>query len=361
MTDAPARGLAVGPANYAGQAHAWATAVSAHTPVPAWSFQRGPVRRGSFAFDASKTIPAPLFHLSLARGPRIRHLLRGTSHLALDGYQPFFRLFRSGVLGKDVGSLTRMGYQVALVAHGSDVRDPAQHLQREPFSHFREGDGSWRDAMAALSARNRAWADSLGLPLFVSTPDLLLDQPTATWLPVAVDVQRWAGPEDAGSRRVPRVLHLPSRRNPPIKGTQYVEPVLKELDLAGVIQWIEPTAVPHSQMPALIRSCDIVIDQLLIGSYGVAAVEAMAAGRVVIGRVSPDVAALMPEAPPIVDADPGTLESVIRGLAAEPSRIADLARLGVQFAQRWHSGLASARALAPFLGIDPPGRTPVRR
>ncbi|MFT3888607.1 MAG: hypothetical protein QM713_10650 [Arachnia sp.] len=344
--------LAIGPANYAGQAHMWARATQRALLVPSWSFTRGPVRRGGFSFPADVTIPAPLFHTGLLRGIGNRLLFDGTTHLAIDGYQPWFRLKRDGVLGADVRALMRRGLNVALIAHGTDVRDPALHRERLRWSFFNEGTEEWRQKLTAFSAMNRGFARELGLPLFVSTPDLLLDLPEATWIPVCVDIDAWAAPPVTLQRPVPRVLHIPSKRNPPIKGTQYIEPVMRKLEAEGLIEYVAPEgAVPHRTMPHFVRSVDIVVDQILSGCYGVAAVEAMAAGRVVVSSLAPDVAALMPEAPKLIDATPDTLEAVMRGILEDRDQARASAKATLAFAQYWHAGTGSAVALSRFLGI----------
>lgn len=342
--------LAIGPANYASQATAWAQAVKDNLDVDAWSFQRGPVRRGGFQFDADVTIPAPLFHTSAARRLRSRRLFRDTTHIALDGYQPYFRLFRKNVFGRDARWLERQGFSMALIAHGTDVRDPAAHQEREgQWSYFNEGTPEWRAHLRDFTARNRGYARDLGMPLFVSTPDLLFDLPDATWLPVCVDADDWASQELPLQRRQLRVLHLPSKKNPPIKGTQYVDPVLRRLHEEGIIEYVSPASTPHAQMRGLVQSCDVVVDQILFGSYGVAAVEAMAAGRLTIGRVSSEVRSLVPHPLPIVDANALTLETLVREIAADPAAWADQAAAGVPFVRAMHDGRASADAMAAWL------------
>ena len=44
--------------------------------------------------------------------------------------------------------------------------------------------------------------------------------------------------------------------------------------------------VPHTELVEMVKSADIVVDQLLLGSYGVFACEAMAAGRVTVGHIA---------------------------------------------------------------------------
>ena len=344
--------LAIGPANYAGQAHAWAEAVERHTAAHAWSFMRGPVRRGDFGFPADRVIHPFGFYLGIARGLRSRRLFRGTSHLALDGYATYFRRPRALTIKRDAAWWAAGGSAVPLIARGSAARSPPAHMARLPHSYFREGTEEWRVKLNVDSARNRSIADELGLPLFVSPPDLLLDQPTATWLPLSMDIYAWAAPRDnLLDRAVPRVLHLPSRRRPPIKGTHYVDPVLGELAAAGLIEYVSPESVPHREVRALVHSCDIVVDQILTGSYGVAAIEAMAAGRVLVGNLAPDVAELMPEVPIVVNADPDTLKEQVLRILEDREAARSHARRNLEFVRRWHDGRAAAAAMSSFLGL----------
>lgn len=345
--------LAIGPANYAGQAHAWAKAVERSHHIHADSFARGPVRRGEFAFDVDRRIPAPLFFAPLLRERRMRAFLRPYTHVALDGYQTFFQTPARRDLVADASFLRDEGFQVALIAHGSDIRKPDEHLARLENSYFAEGDEAYVEHHRQLSARNNAAAATLSLPQFVSTPDLLADQPEATWLPICLDVTEVSAGAPVLERRVPKVLHLPSRRTPPIKGTQYVDPVLRRLHDEGLVEYLSPEGgIPHGQVIDMVEHVDIVIDQLLAASYGVAALEALAAGRVVVGHLGDVTRAGMDEAPPIIDATPETLEAVIRRVVADREWAREQAAVGRPFVEEWHDGRRSAAQLAGFLGLD---------
>ena len=99
----------------------------------------------------------------------------------------------------------------------------------------------------------------------------------------------------------------------------------------------------------LMAQADVVIDQLLVGAYGVTAVEAMALGRSVICAVSDEVRRALPEDPPLVTATPETLEAAVHELIGDPDRYSELAARGREYARTWHDGRASAAALAPFV------------
>lgn len=343
--------LAIGPANYAGQAHAWAKAVERHLGVPADSFNRGPVRRHEFRFSTDREIPAPLFFAPLLRHARMKGFLHGYSHVILDGYQTFFQTPQRRDIGADATFLAGEGFQVALLAHGTDVRQPDDHMARNRYSYFHEGDESWRQDRRAMARSNLQVAEGSGLPLFVSTPDLLHDLPQSTWIPVVVDVDAFVCRTPVLRRAVPRVLHLPSKAVPPIKGTQYIRPVLQKLAAEGLIEDVQPGRVPHARMPDLIRSVDVVVDQLLTPTPGVATAEAMAAGRVVLSSMDAGTLQFMPEAPPLEAVDPQNLEQRLRCILDDREPFRERAVRGPVFARRWHDGRESANRLARFLGV----------
>lgn len=342
--------LAIGPANYAGQAHAWAQAVNRRLNAEAWSFTGRPLKGGGFDFDTDKAIHGLSMRMPVFRGARVRWLLRQTTHVALDGFRTFYRARQRGRFAGDARWLADRGYKVALIAHGTDVRSPEQHMARLEWSYFREAPDGWRRALEASSRENRDTARSAGLPLFFSTPDLALDLPGGTWLPVCVDIERWRTTAPLLERRVPRVLHVPSKSV--VKGTQHISRVLGELADEGVVDYVTPGRVPHAAMRDLVRGADIVVDQVLSGFYGVAAVEAMAAGRVVVGSLAPDVAALMPDVPGIISADPSTLRSAILSILDQREEMQETAQRNIGFVARWHDGRESADRLAEYLGAS---------
>lgn len=347
--------LAIGPANYAGQAYAWAEAVNTHLDASAYAFTPRRLRGDGFEFPAHRRIPAPYYYLPGARDLRAKHFLRDATHVILDGYRTMFYDRSPAAFERQAASLARRGLTVGLLAHGTDVRDPDAHIARNPQSYFNEGDADWLTRTRATTARNRATARAAGLPLFVSTPDMLYDLPEAIWVPVCLDVDVWASDHPLFAGRVPRVLFVPSQRTPPIKGTRYVDPVLRRLHERGLIDYVAPENVPHAQMRDLVKSVDVVVDQLLFGSYGVAAVEAMAAGRIVVGNICDLTSDLVPELPSIVTATPADFEDVILGLADRADELRDDAARNVAFVRRWHDGRVSASRLADFLGVSPTG------
>lgn len=351
--------LAIGPANYAGQAHQWAGAVRAHLTIDAFSFSYRPRPfrvgpRPAFSFPSDRQFPHPRTCTPFGRSIRRRGLGR-LPYVMLDGFIPVGEPLDAGIDG-DLRYLIRSGTGVAMVSHGSDLRHPDEHRSLFTQSYFDHAQPEWTALMRATVERNQGTLSHFPeVPLFVSTPDLLLHQPRAAWLPLCVGSELFEVPAlPLLQRDTPVVLHIPSRRDPPIKGTHLIDPVMQRLQSRGVIDYVSPKAVLHEEMLRLLASADIVIDQTLTGSYGLTAVEAMALGRVVVGHVAASVRAAMPEEPTIVDAAPDGLESAIMAIVDNRAHFTEFANRSRAFARKWHDGRAAASAVAHWLQLDPP-------
>ncbi len=342
--------LYVGPANYAGQGHAWARAAERLPGVGAVSMAA--VRQGDFAFPVDDAVPEPVYSLSRRWQRERRALLPRFTHVVVEAGRPLLgQLVRGGALA-EARWLAERGVAVAIVCHGSEIRLPSRHREREPWSPFTP-DWELTAVLEERAARLARGLDRLGLPVLVSTPDLLLDVPAATWLPVVVDVERWAGAGQRGvlEREVPVVVHAPSSSH--VKGSELAEPVLESLAARGLIEYRRVEGVPAADMPRVYGEADVVLDQLRIGNYGVAACEAMAAGRVVVSHVSEVVREHAREAAgadlPILEATADSLEQVLLDVLADRDRARALAAQGPAFVRTLHDGTRSAEVLSPFL------------
>lgn len=337
--------LGIGPANYAGQAAAWTRAVRDRLGVDARAFGDADVFQ--FPFDDPRRTVAPGDHV--AGAAQAAWLLDSYTHVLLDGFVPVTGGFVPGGTEGELDFLRRHGRVVGAICHGTEIRDPDRHMSRIPQSYYARAPREWTTRVRAIVQSNAAALARLGVPVLVSTPDLLLDVPTATWLPVVVDVEGWSGTRPVLADAVPRVLHAPSRSVPPIKGTELVEPALRSLHDEGLIEYVSAENLPHARMRELVSSVDVVVDQVVSGYYGVAAVEGMANGRLVVGYVADDVRALVADPVPVVDVHDGDVAATIREVLADRGRFAALAATGPIFARRWHDGQVSADVLARFL------------
>lgn len=353
LASTPVR-LVIGPANEAEQGFQWARATERSllgvTAVAMMGFDPG-----GYRVQADLAVPTAVYLRSKPWHDALEAFLRSCTHVIIESALPLLgRRYNSDVIA-EVRALRAAGVKVALLFHGSDVRLPSQHRREIPWSPFMNPDlpSAILEDKAALAA---SIVSELGGTVLVSTPDLLRYQPDAMWCPVVIDVDRWRVHRDDASARTgpPVVLHAPS--NPLIKGSHLIDPVLRRLESEGLIEYRRVQGLTYAQMKQQYAECDIVLDQFLIGSYGVAACEAMAAGCIVVGYVdSVTRLAVLQQTGhevPIVDATVDTLDTVLRLVIAEPVEVAlERRREAVRFVGDVHDGRRSAEALRGFLGV----------
>lgn len=344
IAEMPVR-LLIAPANYAGQSYQWARAVARHVPgVAAQNFKD---RRVANAYPSDLTLDRARYRGDLAWREYWRaHVLSTYTHVIVeaglpvlgDSIEPFHR---------HVTRLREAGLNVALLSHGSDARIPSVHAANERWAQYDAMDPVWVRALEALSRRNVEVYTSDPGPVFLSTPGLLEFVPNGTWLPLVIDVDRWRSDETVLERGRPVVAHAPSTKQ---KGSHHIDPVLTELDEQGLIEYRRVEGVPIDEMPRVYGTADIVVDQFGAADYGVAACEALAAGRVVVSHVAPKVRDHIRRETgldlPIVQADPETLRDVIVRLVHDRAEGRTAAASGPSFVETVHDGRLAADVLA---------------
>lgn len=344
--------LYIAPANFAAQGHSLARAVERLPEVGAVSMQ--PRSEGDYGFPVDYEVPVRVFSSSGTWGRKQRDAVgRGFTHVLVEAGRPLFGTAFDLDVEREIRWLMDRGVAVALISHGTDLRLPSRHAQSERWSPFRGDrlDPEWVRRLEATALRNRALGEELEVPLFVATPELLLDWPTATWLPIIVEPGRWHSDSQILTGRRPVVMHAPT--NPFVKGTTLIEPTLDRMADQGILDYRRVEHVRASEMPALYAHADIVLDQFALGIYATTGIEAMAAGRLVVAHLNAQVrdhiVKVTGQEPPVVEASPDTLEAVLDDIVARPEHYRRIASRGPAYVAAVHDGRLSAQVIAPFL------------
>ncbi len=222
--------------------------------------------------------------------------------------------------GFDLPFWKRRGKQIIMHHHGDDVR--------------RKGEGRLYNKFADA--------------ILVSTPDLLQWSPRATWLPNPIDLRRYqyVGTEDHEGNI--RILHAPSDRN--VKGTDHVIQAVKSLKEEGYeieLDLIE--GMPHREAVEHYRQADIVVDQLLVGWYGMLAIECMALGKPVCVYIKDELKSYLPEAP-LIATSPKSLKEDLKILIEDPPLRRKVGAKARSFADQVHDADKIAVRLAGIYG-----------
>ena len=295
-------------------------------------------RRSEFGFAVDETFGSPVSDHSLGW---LRFLLTRAARFGV--FQFYYGESLLGPLLWDVPLLKLTGRKVFLHFCGCDLRDAKRVIA--------SGAGGaceccWPMACARRKPRAKTAAMAQADGIFVSTPDLLEFAPDAELLPQPVDLAALDAtvadsPERPGADRPVRVAHAPSDRT--IKGTAHVVSAVERLRDRGVaIELVLIEGRSHREAARLCATCDLAVDQLLVGSYGRFAVEMMALGKPVICHLRGDLRRFYPRECPIIPAGVDDIGVVIADVAASPESWAEWGRRGRAYVEAVHDSRAVA-------------------
>ncbi len=154
-------------------------------------------------------------------------------------------------------------------------------------------------------------------------------------IPLAVNVHNipYAYPSDKSNQ--PTIIHAPTNRE--FKGSEYVEKAIADLNGKVPFNYRTIEKMSHDEAMKQYLKADIIIDQILCGTYGMLSVEAMAMGKVVVAYVRDDVRAQIPYELPIVTASPDTIRDVLLELVQNPEKRRQIGIAGRNFVKRYHA------------------------
>ncbi len=260
---------------------------------------------------------------------------------------------RHGVLPPfwDLPLLRSLGLRVYFTFHGSDIRMGRIHGEINPWSGLFVGPSVPEDDRIEKSLQViRTYADEM----FVTSVNYLAFVPDATYLPRVIDLSDLP-PLPPRARSVPVLVHAPTRRG--TKGTDLLLSILDQLRADGVdfeLRLLE--GVSHAEVMASLADADILLDNVVAGSYGIVSLEAMACSTVAVSSMSDAVIAAHPDVP-VVRITPDTAASVLGRLIPDVEDRRRLGGLGRAFVERVHDADRVAEQLVDRYRA---GRRPIR-
>ena len=117
---------------------------------------------------------------------------------------------------------------------------------------------------------------------------------------------RYSDPEPG---RPLRILHVPN--HPHFKGTRYLEAAIARRPLDHSIEFIVKSGISNAEVLEMMGQADVVVDQLIGGTFGLTALEAMANGKPVVVYLADPSIVLAPDECPIINANPETIDAVL--------------------------------------------------
>lgn len=264
-----------------------------------------------------------------------------TSHAAL--YKPL-----RPVAYLDLALLKRLGKQVVITTHGSDIRSPVLYMRevvsRGLYTVYTELPAErLRDEIK----RFRANRISKYANVIFSQPQYahLLKKPYEfLWLPV--NLESFSYRNQPTNR--PLIVHAPSARQH--KGTHHVLAVIDRLREEGQqFRFRLVEGLNNMQLRSLLSEAEIVIDQFE-PAIGLLSLEAMASGCVVTGGAVPG--CIFPKDLPVVTTTPNTLYQNLKHLLEHPQKRRRLADRGRRYVEHYHDYRVVSRRFLRMIGQD---------
>ena len=174
---------------------------------------------------------------------------------------------------------------------GSDIRNPEILFTINPYykNAFQNGyEYAFYESKKQSLINQKKFNGYGALPLVNPEMDLYLNKelfPEKYYISHKLFLNEFISSFPAINKMKPLIVHSPTAKI--AKGTNFILPVIEELKKNYDFDFRLLHDLPRYEVLALMKECDIFIDQLIIGMHGLASSEAMAFGKPVVCYLMP--------------------------------------------------------------------------
>ena len=149
----------------------------------------------------------------------------------------------------------------------------------------------------------------------------------------AIDLSEYKLVEPTKNHK-PLIVHAPT--SPEFKGTPYILSAIEELKQSYDFDFKLVQGVSHEEAVKIYAKADLIIDQILTGSYGLFCIEAMAMGKPVICYISDFMKEKYPKDLPVISANPDNIKETIKNFLTNRDSAEDLRNKGRSYVEKYH-------------------------
>jgi glycosyltransferase involved in cell wall biosynthesis len=243
--------------------------------------------------------------------------------------------------GEDLAYAAKLKKPIFIEWVGSDIRNP--DLLKSINSYYKKAYHNGYEYAAYESEkkseqRQKLFSKFQAIPLL--SPEMCLYASRALFPEIKLLYQRLnikdftpVFPDSTNKR--PLIIHSPSAKI--AKGSNYIIPIIEDLKKEFDFDFKMLHDMPRAEVLAQMQRADIYIDQIIIGSYGMATMEAMSFGKPVLCYIMPEVyeAGLSYQCP-IVNSNPDNLKQKLTDLLQNPELRHEIGRKSRTFAEEHH-------------------------
>jgi glycosyltransferase involved in cell wall biosynthesis len=236
------------------------------------------------------------------------------------------------IKGLDLQLLQRLGKKFFVEFWGSDIRLHDVEMRRNRF--YTLGDKSSHKQLRRL----QFWSKFTDEVIVSDTSMNVFLEPYFKKIHIVrqrIDTTKYQPSYPLIDEKKPKIVHAPS--NMGIKGTEYIERAVENLRSKKLdFEYIRVTNLSNQEAMQIYKDADIIIDQLILGSHGIFACEAMALGKPVICYIQDSLIDTYPSGFPIINANPENIQSVLESLIADPKMRHDTGAKSREYVEKEH-------------------------
>lgn len=120
-----------------------------------------------------------------------------------------------------------------------------------------------------------------------------------------------------------------------LKDANHVKDVFLELEKNYDVETVMISKVPWKETLKIKATCDITVDQFILGTYASSSIESMYLEQAVVSRISPFVRSMHPDLP-IIQSEKENLYSTLENLIQNPDKVSELGEAGKNYASKEH-------------------------
>lgn len=242
---------------------------------------------------------------------------------------------------RDVKYASEKGKKIFIEWVGSDIRNPDHLKSINSYYMFAFENGYEYANLESndYSLRNQnLFANQGAIPLLTPELSLFVDKSLfkqTHLLNQRVDVNNFKPAYPAENSIRPLIIHSPTAKVG--KGSNLIIPIIQELKKEYDFDFMLLHDMSREKVLEIMQKADIYIDQIIVGSYGMAAMEAMSFGKPVMCYIMPQVfEAGLSEECPIVNTSPDNLKKQLIKLITNPQLRHDIGIKSREFAEKFH-------------------------
>ncbi|MGS0972992.1 MAG: hypothetical protein ACVCEJ_07155 [Candidatus Izemoplasmataceae bacterium] len=233
----------------------------------------------------------------------------------------------------DLWFLKKFKKRIFMEYHGSEIRKKSMFMLKNPTNDKSIILGIDDHKSFKLQKRISKYVDGVIVHDYELKEHLYDLNVNVYLLPLRIDLREFK-PYYPKNKSVVKIVHAPSKRD--VKGTKFVLDAINKLKLNYQIDFILVEGISNIEAKNIYKTADIIVDQLIVGTYGMLAIESMAYGKPTVCYMRQDLLDFYEEPPPVYSANIYNIYGKLERLVMDYELRYILGKAGRKYVEKYH-------------------------